>query len=72
MPVLIIAGKGLILSRMQQLLLQYMHQMSVPPSRVLDEVLLLPPIVVLFRGGRIFGRYLGLDEVLRIGLPRIG
>lgn len=46
--------------------------MSVPPSRALDDVLLLPPIVVLFRGGRIFGRYLGLDEVLRIGLPRIG
>lgn len=71
-PVLIIAGRGLILSRMQQLLLQYMHRMSVPPSRALDDVLLLPPIVVLFRGGRIFERYLGLDEVLRIGFPRIG
>lgn len=63
---------GLALSLMQQLLLQYMDRMSVPPSRALDEVLLLPPIVLLFRGGRISGRYLGLDEVLRVGLNRIG
>lgn len=69
----LIMGVGMTLSLIQQLLLQFVDWMFVPPSGSFVEVLPAPtPTVVSFRGGRILGRSLGLDEVLRVGLPRIG